>query len=323
LKKKLTNFIFFSEWYPLPADSSMKNPHRAESRWREEYVQRFCVVLSMDVRNSTVANSPRRRPYFSPFLSFLHTHTHTYTHTHTHTKLNHKFSWKKRKRGGGRIQCSRKFRIADFPLVTSPLDGEREGKKNRKKKFFFFLIQQSREGEREREREMADEKSQIAKTLLVFQRPPLAPPNEYSPGNRILAMESDLESSQVLERPPILKDAALFPIYLAIVFTLFEKKDKNLQPTPIRLLPPPPLNDKNNNNHHHHHHHHRHHHRRRHHRYHDNNSKINDSDFETFWKCILCRRVWGSNQEALIGTPLINWQTSKLNVNWFASVMIN
>ena len=321
MKKKLTNFIFFSEWYPLPADSSMKNPHRAESRWREEYVQRFCVVLSMDVRNSTVANSPRRRPYFSPFLSALHTHTHIHTHTHTQNWIINLVEKKeKEEEEESSAAGSSELRIS----LSSRLHwmGKEKGKKIGKK-IYFFLIQQSREGEREREREMADEKSQIAKTLLVFQRPPLAPPNEYSPGNRILAMESDLESSQVLERPPILKDAALFPIYLAIVFTLFEKKDKNLQPTPIRLLPPPPLNDKNNNNHHHHHHHHRHHHRRRHHRYHDNNSKINDSDFETFWKCILCRRVWGSNQEALIGTPLINWQTSKLNVNWFASVMIN
>ena len=86
-------------------------------------------------------------------ISFFPSHTHTHIHTHTHTKLNHKFSWKKRKRGGGRIQCSRKFRIADFPLVTSPLDGEREGKKNRKKNFFFFdsTIERGRERERERD----------------------------------------------------------------------------------------------------------------------------------------------------------------------------
>ena len=73
---------------------------------------------------------------------------------------------------------------------------------------------------------MADEKSEIVKTLLVFQRPLLAPHDGYSPGNRILAMESDLESIQVLERPPILKDAALCPVYLAIVFILFDKEKR-------------------------------------------------------------------------------------------------
>ena len=92
-------------------------------------------------------------------------------------------------------------------------------------KKFFLLFPEKRKGKLiPKKGEMADEKSQIAKTLLVFQRPPLAPTDGYSPGNRILPMESDLESSQVLERPPILKDAALFPIYLAIVFILFERQ---------------------------------------------------------------------------------------------------